>query len=223
MTGGAGTEFVPRSPGPAERTVGFEPADCGVKRRNWRLAAEAVEDVEKVVGRAEGEIAEVTDADDRVDRSRVGNVESVNGAVESIVIGGGLARPQTRPHRGRRILLPALALAGRGRSVRALFLVRRRDSPRRRTRVRTTTTRAGGALERHRWDGRSGVGEWNRTRAEAWPCQRDDDQVQYHQPPKHRPLPGKHGPRTRTDRDEQIAVIGFFEPRQSEYATPRNA
>lgn len=80
--------------------------------REVGLAAEAVETVEDVVGRVERGIAVVTDTEVMPDRSRVRTAAGVTGTAEPVVIQARLDRPAARPHGGRRVLLPALALAG---------------------------------------------------------------------------------------------------------------
>ena len=95
----------------------------GEMREIGELAAEAVEDVEEVVGRAEREITDVIETEDVRDRSRVMNAATRNLFREPVVIKGRLGHSPDRPHGGRRVLLSALALAG-GRGLIGALLSR---------------------------------------------------------------------------------------------------
>ena len=111
--------------------------------------------MQEVVGRPEREVTDVIETEDVRDQSRVMGVATGNGYGEPVVIGGRLDRPPGRPHGGRRVLLPALAVTRGGRLTRALFPGRLRNRPCRQTRWRAATT--GSALSLSDIDGDNGV------------------------------------------------------------------
>lgn len=130
----------------------------------------------------------MTEADELRDQSRVLSVPTGNGSGRPVVVGGRLDCPPGCPHGGRRVLLPALAVTGGGRLIRALVSGRWRSRPRRQPRRRAAPAGPGYPAGRHRRRRRGVPVRCHRTRAEPRPRQRREHQVDHRRRPDHEPL-----------------------------------